>query len=174
MKGFNLPIISEVPVETAVELNIRGQQDKAYADLRLQKIKKKHMKLNSDTRKVADYIQNNFLEDIDLNKVSQILDIKVNKIKIVISDLNFWLEFGYKMKRVKGKKDFVQSVKKNINDTEDYIRKKSRTITSLEQVYGNIDKEIQFTRPKQRVKQEVEQSRKERKKQEKIKVENSN
>jgi len=144
MRGLGLPtFLGKTTPEKMAELNVRDAQDKAYTNAREQNIKKKWAKVNDSLRKTGEYINNNFQEMIDLEVMSNEIDVAINVIKLNLADLNFWHEFGYKMKRVRGKKDFVQSVKKDLADTERYLTKKARTIASMEQVYGNISEEVQ-------------------------------
>lgn len=157
MKGLDLPVyLGKVSPEEKVELDAREAKDKAYTSAREQKIVKRWSKLNNSLRKTADYLQEHFTEEIDLEKMSEEIDVAISVIKINIDDLNFWHEFGYRMKRIRGKKDWVKSIKKDLSDTERYLTKKARTIASMEQVYGNISDDIK-TKQKEKLEERQKQ-----------------
>ena len=154
-KGFDIPTyLGNTSPEEVAELEIRAAQDKAYTLSREQKIIKRWKKPNGSIRKTADYIQEHFREEINLEEMSKEIGVAVSVIKMDIDDLNFWHEFGYRMKRIKGRKNWIKSIKKDLADTEIYLRKKARTIASMDQVYGNMSEDIKL-KQKEKVKKKV-------------------
>ena len=111
-KGFNIPTyLGECSPEKIMELNLRAAQDKAYTLSREQKIIKRWKKLNSSIRKTGEYINQHFTQEISLELMSEEIGVSISVIKSNIDDLNFWHEFGYRMKRVKGWKNWISSMR---------------------------------------------------------------
>lgn len=158
MKGLRIPTyLGNVSPEEMARLDIREAQDKAYTLTKEADIKKRLDKPNSSINKVQNYINSHYRDEIELEKMSKEIGVEVFAIKTAINDLNFYSEFGYRMKRVKGMKGWIQSIKKNLPDTEDYLTKKARTIATMEQVYGNIDEDINVkVKKKSKARQKIE------------------
>jgi len=146
MKGFDLPITVNIPVEDQKNIEERYQKDVTYAMLRERKIVKTWRKLDSNLRKIGDYILQHFEEIISYQQIKESLGIPEGSIKQIIGDLNFWRE--YPVRIIPHKKGFIKSSLKDPEDTEKYLRRKSRTITSMEQVYENIDTAIKVKQKK--------------------------
>lgn len=153
--GLDIPTyIGKATPEQIMKLDLREAQDKAYTLTREQNIIKKLNKLNSSLRKTHDYINEHYREEISLEEMSEEIGFSISTLKINIADLNFWHEFGYRMKRIKGRKNWIKSIKKDLEDTEKYLRQKARTIASMDQVYGNMSDDIEL-KQKEKIKKKI-------------------
>lgn len=155
MTGFELPIIMNVPVEKEGELNKRISTDISYTKLKEQIIRKNFHNLKSNLRKVADYISLKFAEELSYDEMFKELGITKESIKQEVAKLNFWSEYPLQMIPVPKKKEWIKSCLKDPEDTEKYLKRKSRTIASMEQVYQNTETRIKIKqKPKQKIKTE--------------------
>jgi hypothetical protein len=145
IKNFRLPITMDVPTEVSSAINERVSEDLSYTNLREKKIETTYNNIRKQTnlRKVGEYLLNNWTSgEISINSISRALRINSASIKIIISDLNFWRQYPLKMIPVPKRIGYIQSCLKDINVTEKYLRRKSRTIASMEQVFENMDNQI--------------------------------
>ena len=156
MKGFKLPIVMNVPIERARSLDKRVSTDISYVKLKEQKIRNNFNNLKSNLRRVADYIYQRFEKEVSYKEMSKAFKISVGSVKQVISELNFWSEYPLQMIPVPKKKGWIKSCLKDPEDTEKYLKRKSRTIASMEQVFNNTEIRVKIKqKPKQKVKVKV-------------------
>ena len=153
MDGFKLPVVMNVPVEKERELNKRVSADISYIKLKEQKIRNRFNNPRSNLRKVADYIYQRFEKEISYEEISKELKISEGSVRHAVIELNFWSEYPLQMIPVPKKKGWIKSCLKDPEDTEKYLKRKSRTIASMEQVYNNTETRIKVKqKPKQKVK----------------------
>ena len=153
--GFRIPIIMDVPPEVSAAITQRVAEDTTYIVMREKKIKKTYNNLKvSSLRKVGEYLLNNWaIGEMKIKDISNETGMAESSVKVAITDLNFWREYPLRMIPVPSKPGIIQNSLKDINTTEKYLKKKSRTIASMEQVYGNVDAQV-------KVKQQTEPMRK--------------
>ena len=65
-------------------------------------------------------------------------------VTINVADLNFWGEFPLQMIPVPKKKGHIKSCLKDPEDTAKFLKRKSRTIASMEQVYTNTETRVKI------------------------------
>lgn len=159
---FRIPITMDVPPEVSSKITKRVAEDVSYVVLREKSIKKTWDNPQiTNLRKVGDYLLNNFSKgEFTIREIARMLGIGENSIKILIGDLNFFREYPLKMIPVRGKAGTIQNSLKDINTTEQYLKQKSRTIASMEQVYDNIDSQIQVKKDSQPAKEKTKQEAK--------------
>lgn len=146
---FRIPITMDVPPEVSVRVNQRVAEDTAYVVMRENAIKKTYnnSKIITNLRKVGEYLLNHWTDgEMKVRDIARSLGIGEGSIKLLIADLNFWKEYPLKMIPVRGKPGVIQNSLKDINTTEKYLKQKSRTIASMEQVYDNVDSQIKVKR----------------------------
>jgi hypothetical protein len=141
---FNIPITIDVPPEVSSEINIRVAEDVTYTSMRTKSIAQTYNNPKiTNLRKVGEYLLANWMRgELDTKAISRKLGIEENSVKILIAELNFFTEFPLKMIPVRGKPGFIQNSLKDFELTEKYLRKKSRTIATMEQVYKNVDSRL--------------------------------
>jgi predicted DNA-binding transcriptional regulator len=148
-KGFRIPITMDVPPEVSSSINERVTEDVTYVNLRAKAIEKTYNNLKKQTalRKVGEYLLNNWNRgELSVKQIARALGISEGSVKLFIADLNFWGAYPLKMIPVRGRAGYIQSCVKDINVTEQYLKQKSRTIASMEQVYENVNNRIQIKR----------------------------
>lgn len=144
-KDLRIPITMEIPPEVSSAVEERVSEDVAYVVAREKAIEKTYNNLRKRTtiRKIGEYLLNNWSQgEFTIKELCRATSSKENVVKIHIADLNFWRQFPIKLIPVPKKAGCIQSVLKDINVTEKYLRRKSRTIASMEQVYENMDNQI--------------------------------
>jgi len=145
MTDFRVPIVMDIPPEVSSAIDDRVAEDSAYVAARTKSIEKTYNNLKRRTglRKLGEYLLNHWQKgEISYKEISREAGIKESIIKLYLADLNFWTQYPLKMLPVPKKPGWIQSILKDINVTEKYLRRKSRTIASMEQVYENMDSQV--------------------------------
>jgi predicted DNA-binding transcriptional regulator len=146
-KGFRIPITMDVPPEVSSSINERVAEDITYVTLKAKIIEKTYNNLRKQTalRKVGEYLLNNWNRgELSINEIARALKISEGSVKLLIADLNFWGAYPLKMIPIRGRAGYIQSCVKDIEVTEQYLKQKSRTIASMEQVYENVNNRIKI------------------------------
>ncbi len=144
-KDLRIPITMEIPPEVSSAVEDRVSEDVAYVVAREKAIEKTYnnLKRRTSIRKLGEYLLNNWNKgEFIISDLCRATGSKENVVKMHIADLNFWRQFPLKLIPVPKKAGHLQSVLKDINTTEKYLRRKSRTIASMEQVYENMDSQV--------------------------------
>lgn len=160
---FRIPITMDVPPEVSAKVTQRVSEDTSYVVMRERAINKTYNNPNvTNLRKVGEFLLNNWMKgEIKVRDIARALGIPEGSIKLMIGELNFWREYPLRMIPVRGKPGTIQNSLKDINLTEQYLKQKSRTIASMEQVYENVDSQLQVKKPtKEKKKQAQEQKEK--------------
>jgi len=168
-KDFRIPVTMDIPPEVSSRINQRVAEDTTYVTLRARAIEKTYNNAQiTNLRKIGEYLLSNWLKgEISVKQIARETGVAEGSVKILIADLNFWREYPLKMIPVKGKPGFIQNSLKDINTTEQYLRQKSRTIASMEQVYENVDTQMSVKKEEsepQRRKEVVEKKQKSKEK----------
>jgi hypothetical protein len=162
---FRIPITMDVPPEVSSRITQRVAEDTTYVVMREKAIKKTYNNPKiTNLRKVGEYLLNNWMNgEIKIREIAKALGIGEDSIKLLISDLNFWREYPLRMIPVRGKPGTIQNSLKDINTTEKYLKQKSRTIASMEQVYDNVDSQMRVKKESEpaKKKQVIEEKQKE-------------
>jgi len=148
MKGFRIPFISNITPEKSIEIDEKVNRSITYASLKDEIIKKKFIMLNSDLRRVADYVYKIFLQEESYKNIANNLELSEGTVRLCISDLNFWREFPIRLVPVKKKSGYIQSSLKNPEDTEACLQRTERTITTMERRYENLENSLKLKRRK--------------------------
>jgi len=154
---FNIPITMNVPPEVSTRISERVTRDVDYVTMKQERIKNTYENINiTNLRKVGDYLWSNFSKELSIKEISRTLKIGEGSVKLLIADLNFWSEYPLKMVPIPKKAGYIQNSMKSPEITEKYLKKKARTISTMEQVYENVDLQMQVKKPKKaRRKQKV-------------------
>lgn len=148
-KGFNLPIVMDVPLETAADIQNKVDADTLYLRARNQKTKDKYDKVNSKLRIIADYITDFFRSnptgELSHSKIAHDLGFNEGTVWQAVSELMCWE--NYLLDLVPSKKPgFFQLSSKDINDTEKWIRRQSRTIATKQQRLDKVERSVVIKR----------------------------
>ena len=140
-EDFRVPFVSNVPVEVETEMNKRISADISYTKIKENKISKTYNnKKPTRIRMVGEYLLNNFSKEVSYKEIQEKLKLASEGLaRMAVADLNFWSEYPLQMIPVPKKKGFIKSCLKDPLDTQKYLKSKSRTIATMEQVYTNTD-----------------------------------
>lgn len=139
-KDFKIPVIfNDIPVETALEIDEAVKEQVSYTKLREQKIAKHWVKIGSPWRKIGDYIYNHFQEEISYKDLAEEGDVTEDTARLIVTDLNFYRLYPLRLVPISKRKGFIQSCLKDPNTTDRILRRRKRTIASMEQVIENIE-----------------------------------
>jgi len=170
-KGFNLPVIMNIPVEAQEQINEMGEQEVTYLKIKAEKILKRYMDNFSNLRKVADYLsdffKDKFMETLSYEKISKELNISELSVRIIIGELAGWENYPFVIIASPKNKGHFQLHSKNLEETENWITTQSRSVATREQrVIKTRNATLIKKRSKQKVKnkeiieQELEQKQK--------------
>ena len=166
---FQVPFVANIPVELEQELNKRVSTDVAYVKLKEEKISKTYnrKKIITTLRKVGDFLLNNFSKEVSYKQIADKLKTSEMVIRQCVSDLNFWSEYPLQMIPIPKKAGFIKSCLKDPEDTAKFLKKKARTIATMEQVYTNTEVRARIKEKPQRKKEAIEVKVKSKNKKEK-------
>jgi len=157
MKGFNLPFVTNVPIEKEKEF----EEEEAKIELAYEV--QKNLKLNklfnnktSKLRRVGDYLWNHINEKLSYKQIAQDLGMSEGAIRLRVGELNFYRKFPITMMPIPKEPGFIQSILDNDEDYEKWDSKKMRTITSMNAVRTKANKTTKAKR-KVRVKQKTKE-----------------
>jgi hypothetical protein len=147
-KDFMVPVTFMVPVEDEEEAERKSSEEATYISLKEAKIMKRYNKPNSSLGRVGKYIQDNWQkEEMSYDEINKELEIKTAQSDV--RDLNSLHRFTFKAVpstyvdnttgRRKFKKGFFVSCLKDVDITEDYIRRNSRIIATKKHVLSNVE-----------------------------------
>ena len=151
--SWKIPFIANIPIEKEIEFNEKIRTELIYENLKEKRISITFNNLNSNLRKVADYLWRHQSDDeICIATMSFDLNIPESSIKSLIGDLNFFNGFSMTIIPVRKKKGYIQTSLKNQDDYENWDRKKMKTITSMVRVKDKAEK---ITSSKRRTRRKI-------------------
>ena len=157
-RGFNLPFVSDIPVEVEGNLNRQANEEITYLDLKNKKTLKKFMSASSDLRKVADYLSDYFrdnpMETLSYQKIARALGMSEQEVAIIVSELAGWQNYPLVLVRSPKKAGHFQMHSKSQEDTEKFIQMTTRNIASRQQ---RLDKTVSAVTIRGRIKKKQKQ-----------------
>lgn len=158
-KGFTIPFVADIPIEVEQELNKRVATDVSYVKLKEEKISKTYNSKRGGKitilRKVGEHLLNNFSKELSYKEIAKKVNSTEGVVYINVADLNFWGEYPLQMIPVPKKKGHIKSCLKDPDDTAKFLKRKSRTIASMEQVYTNTETRVKLKEKPQKEKKEI-------------------
>lgn len=157
-KGFKLPvIIDDVPVEVENKINEDVNRDNAYLNAKEVSKNRKWSSLNSNFRKVgdflSDYFSRHFADDVSYEFIAEQLGMNEATVRSIINELASWKQYPFTIIATPGKKGFIQLSTKSLENTESWLRKKARSLATGQARYDKTETSIEGKRLTEKRKQ---------------------